>query len=109
MRRLSPDFTRARSATDKLNNLIVTCASPDPQYDFYSRCFCPWIGINEDPVTGAAHCVLAPYWAVKLGKSSMNAYQASARGGSMHLRIHGEKKVIIKSQAMVVLEGIMRV
>ncbi|MGL1889849.1 MAG: PhzF family phenazine biosynthesis protein [Reichenbachiella sp.] len=61
--------------------------SEDFEYDFYSRCFCPWIGINENPVTGAAHSVLAKYWGDKLGKKKMKTYQASKRGGYLDLEI----------------------
>ena len=64
--------------------VIVTAAS-DGDYDFVSRYFAPAKGIPEDPVTGAAHCMLAPYWAERLGKKEFRAYQASARGGEVCL------------------------
>ena len=61
------------------------------EYDFVSRYFVPWAGIDEDPVTGSAHCVLAPYWSPKLGKERMTAYQASARGGVVGVELAGDR------------------
>jgi predicted PhzF superfamily epimerase YddE/YHI9 len=68
---------------------IVTTRGKD--YDFVSRFFAPAAGVDEDPVTGSAHCALAPYWAAKLGKSDMRAYQASPRGGKVFVGYHGER------------------
>jgi PhzF family phenazine biosynthesis protein len=70
---------------------IVTARSDNPQYDFVSRCFYPAVGIDEDPVTGSAHCGLGPYWAEKLGKSDLIGYQASARGGVVWVRPQGDR------------------
>ncbi len=74
---LTPDFVKMVQAPDAVKEVVVTTRSTDAQYDFYSRCFCPWVGINEDPVTGAVHTALASYWGEKLGKTSMNAFQCS--------------------------------
>ena len=71
--------------------LIVTARSDDPQYDFVSRYFAPVKGIPEDPVTGSAHCMLAPYWAKRLGKTEFTAFQASPRGGKVLCRLRGDR------------------
>ena len=81
--------------------LIVTSRSK--QYDFISRFFAPAVGVDEDPVTGSAHCVLAPYWANKLGKDDLFAYQASPRGGELKLRNKGNR-VEISGQAITVMD-----
>lgn len=102
---LKPDFAKAMEATDKIKEVVVTAKSNDSDYDFYSRCFCPWIGINEDPVTGASHAVLAKYWGKVLNKKIMNAYQLSQRGGFMQLRIISETELEVISNAVIVFEG----
>ncbi len=72
--------------------LIVTAKADIAQpYDVVSRFFCPSVGINEDPVTGSAHCVIAPYWADKLGKAILHCFQASARGGNVMTRLVGPR------------------
>ncbi|ELR73232.1 Putative isomerase yddE, PhzC-PhzF family [Fulvivirga imtechensis AK7] len=106
---LKPDFNELIKASDQIKEVVVTTKSDDENYDFYSRCFCPWIGINEDPVTGAAHSVLARYWGDRLGKTEMKAYQASKRGGYMHLKITSNDTLEVLSQAHVVLEGLIRI
>jgi PhzF family phenazine biosynthesis protein len=88
----------------KTRGLIITAASDDQNYDFISRFFAPGCGIDEDPVTGSAHSVLGPYWHKKIGKSSLRAYQASPRGGSMRVEIHGDRTHLI-GQAITVLRG----
>lgn len=85
-------------------NVIVTCKSDDEAYDFYSRFFAPAAGIIEDPVTGSAHCALGPYWQNKLGKNNFKAYQLSARGGGMSLRVAGDR-VFMKGNAQLVVQG----
>ena len=104
---IDPDYAAAISALDAVKLLVVTCKSSNSDFDFYSRCFCPWIGINEDPVTGAAHTVLAKYWGDILNKSEMKAFQLSKRGGFMDLRIIGDSQLEVKSQAVIVLQGEM--
>ncbi len=81
--------------------LIITSRSR--QYDFISRFFAPAVGVDEDPVTGSAHSVLTPYWAKKLGKSELLAYQASARGGELKLQ-HKGARVEIAGQAVTIME-----
>jgi PhzF family phenazine biosynthesis protein len=102
VREMTPDFIQLEACQARA--VIVTSRSADPQFDFVSRFFAPWLGINEDPVTGSAHCYLAPYWAAKLGKSDFMAYQASARGGVMGCRWEGER-VFLKGQAVTVFKG----
>jgi len=76
----------------------------DPQFDFVSRFFAPGLGIDEDPVTGSAHCCLGPYWKRKIGKDEFTAYQASARGGILKVKVSGTR-VYISGQAKTVFRG----
>ena len=87
--------------------LIVTAKGAAP-YDFVSRVFAPLEGIDEDPVTGSAHCKLADYWQKKLGKTQFSAYQASPRGGKVGVQIVSDR-VHLTGQAVTVLEGVLRV
>lgn len=80
---------------------IVTCRSDAAEYDFVSRFFAPAAGVNEDPVTGSAHCALGPYWQAKLGRSDLVAYQASARGGVVKVGVRGDR-VLLGGQAVTV-------
>lgn len=102
LRSLSPDYTRLRRLPGR--GIIVTARSCDPQFDFVSRFFAPAAGVDEDPVTGSAHCCLAPYWAAKLGKTEMTAFQSSPRGGVVRVRAAGER-TILAGQAITVLRG----
>ncbi len=90
--------------------LIITasCSSAkDSHYDFVSRFFCPKFLIKEDPVCGSAHCALAPYWAAKLGRQQLRAYQASKRGGVLDLKVDMEaRRVYIQGGAVLVMAGI---
>jgi len=83
--------------------LIVTAKGKAP-YDFISRFFAPRVGVDEDPVTGSAHCKLAHYWQQKLNKDSFIAYQASTRGGEIHITIQ-QDRVLIKGHAITIMEG----
>uniref|UniRef100_A0ACD5VHV6 Uncharacterized protein n=1 Tax=Avena sativa TaxID=4498 RepID=A0ACD5VHV6_AVESA len=87
--------------------LIVTGLAPAGSgYDFFTRFFCPKFGIDEDPVTGSIHCVLAPYWGRKLGKQKLTAYQASPRGGTLYLELDdANRRVKIKGEAVTVMAG----
>jgi len=105
VRGLSPDFAALSRLGDM--RVIVTSRSEDDRYDFVSRFFAPSIGINEDPVTGSAHCCLGPYWMDRLGKAELMAYQASHRGGEMRVRVVGER-VHLFGQAVTVLEAVLR-
>jgi PhzF family phenazine biosynthesis protein len=83
---------------------VIVTAPGDQGYDFVSRYFAPAKGIPEDPVTGGAHCALAPYWARRLGKTSFRAFQASARGGEVLCRLVGDR-VELEGSCIFYLEG----
>lgn len=102
VRQLQPDFTRL--AALPIHGVIVTSRSTGSDFDFVSRYFAPGVGINEDPVTGYAHCCLAPHWQERLGKSEFLAHQASARGGILKVRLAGDR-VFLSGQAVTVLRG----
>lgn len=102
VRWLQPDHARLRSLS--VRGVIVTSRSASPEFDFVSRFFAPGAGIDEDPVTGSAHCCLAPYWAGRLGKTEFNAFQASRRGGVLRVCLKGER-VLLAGQAVTVLRG----
>jgi predicted PhzF superfamily epimerase YddE/YHI9 len=102
LRGLQPDFLTLKGLP--VRSVAVTCRSETPEFDFVSRYFAPQVGVNEDPVTGSMHCALVPYWSEKLGKMVLRAYQASARGGVLRLRLDGER-VKIGGQAVTVLKG----
>lgn len=87
--------------------LIVTARGKGP-YDFVSRFFAPRVGVNEDPVTGSAHCKLADYWQQKLGKKEFKAYQASQRGGTINITVQ-EDRILLKGKAITVMEGFWRI
>lgn len=102
VRSLQPDFSLL--ATLPVMGVIVTSPSDDPEIDFVSRYFAPAVGINEDPVTGSAHCSLTPYWQEKLGKTPLLAHQVSSRGGLLKVTSQGDR-VLIGGQAITVLKG----
>jgi PhzF family phenazine biosynthesis protein len=83
---------------------VIATARGTGEFDFVSRFFAPGSGIDEDPVTGSAHCALTPYWAARLGKTEMTGFQASARGGVVKVRLEGDR-VILRGQAITVLRG----
>ena len=102
VRSLRPDLSALRVLETR--GVIVTARSDRSDVDFVSRFFAPRVGIDEDPVTGSAHCALAPFWAERLGKTSFQAHQVSARGGVLKVRLDGER-VLIAGQAVTVLRG----
>lgn len=103
VRGLKPDMELLRTLNTR--GVIVTSRSnATSSYDFVSRAFFPAIGVDEDPVTGSAHCALAPYWAKRLRKDELRAYQASARGGSLTVRVE-EDRVMLIGQAITILSG----
>jgi PhzF family phenazine biosynthesis protein len=87
-----------------VRGVIVTARSATPERDFVSRFFAPAAGVDEDPVTGSAHCALAPYWAGKLGKATLAGYQASARGGTVLCSVKGDR-VVLGGRAITVLRA----
>jgi PhzF family phenazine biosynthesis protein len=104
VREMQPNFQQMK--TLPTTDIIVTSiANSDSEYDFVSRFFAPGLGINEDPVTGAAHCCLAPFWRDKLGKDWFLAYQASRRGGVVKVYYPGKNRVFISGQAVTVMRG----
>ncbi len=104
---LNPDFNKLKAASLEFRGVCVTCKSEDEGYDFYSRFFAPAVGINEDPVTGSAHSVLAKYWSGILGKKELSAYQLSKRGGYLKLRILDDNSLEVISNAKITIEGEM--
>lgn len=102
IRSITPNFNAL--ANVKCRGVIVTSKSNDRQFDFVSRFFAPAIGITEDPVTGSAHCVLAPYWGSRLGKSKMTGFQASSRGGVVQVDLRGDR-VMLGGQGVVFSRG----
>lgn len=102
VRAVQPDLRRLRALGAR--GVIVTGRAAAGDYDFVSRFFAPGAGIDEDPVTGSAHCCLGPFWRERLGKSEFLAYQASARGGVVRVRV-GDGRVYLGGQAVTVLRG----
>ena len=102
VRELSPDFALLRAV--RTRGVMVTSLADSPGHDFISRFFAPSVGINEDPVTGSAHCCLGPYWGDRLGKKELVGYQASTRGGVVRVRLQNGR-VILGGQAVTVFRG----
>jgi len=102
VRAASPDHGLLK--TVPVRGVIVTARATTAPYDIVSRFFAPGSGIDEDPVTGSAHCCLGPFWSARLGKDEILAYQASARGGSLRVRTNGDRVALI-GQAVTVLRG----
>ncbi|MGV3614262.1 MAG: PhzF family phenazine biosynthesis protein [Fimbriimonas sp.] len=102
VRRIEPDFREI--AALGIRGLIVTAHDASGEFDFVSRGFFPQSGIDEDPVTGSAHCAFAPFWAERLGKTEMVGYQASRRGGRVGVRLEGDR-VKLLGRAVTTLAG----
>jgi predicted PhzF superfamily epimerase YddE/YHI9 len=100
VRAVQPDFDEINSMG--LRGLVVTAQGRD--YDIVSRFFAPQVGVPEDPVTGSAHCGLLPFWAERLGKKKLTAYQASERGGELELELSGNRS-LLRGTAVTVLQG----
>lgn len=106
VRELSPDIAGiARIPADVV--IVTAAADPEQPFDFVSRVFAPNVGINEDPVTGSAHTVLAPYWADRLGRTSLVGLQASARSGLVGVELRGDR-VTVSGRAVTILDGVLR-
>lgn len=101
LRELKPNFSLLQQIDTR--GIIVTSKSTTNEFDFISRCFFPAVGVDEDPVTGSAHCCLGPYWENKLDKNEFIAYQASKRGGVLKVKLHNNR-VVLSGQAVTVLE-----
>lgn len=102
VKNLKPDFDMLSELP--VRGVILTSRAESEDYDFISRFFAPAVGVDEDPVTGSAHCCLAPFWAEKLEKEEVIGYQASSRGGKIKARI-GRGRVFLLGQAVTVFEG----
>jgi PhzF family phenazine biosynthesis protein len=102
VRTLRPDFQALRAIPGR--GVVVTSRAVSSMYDVVSRYFAPWVGIDEDPVTGSVHCCLGPYWSKRLGKDSLQAYQASARGGSLRIQLKNGR-VYLGGHAVMVVRG----
>jgi PhzF family phenazine biosynthesis protein len=98
LRGLRPNFTALGMLP--VRGVIVTCRSERAGFDFVSRFFAPAVGVNEDPVTGSAHCALGPFWESRLGKKDFTAYQASERGGTVGVSVR-EERVVLRGQAVM--------
>lgn len=103
IRALAPDF----AALKRLGDILIIATARGDTAEVVSRAFVPGGGIDEDPVTGSAHAVIAPYWAGVLGKPRFTAYQASARGGHLTCSLEGER-VVLGGTCVTVIEGVMR-
>ncbi len=106
VRALNPDLDLLRTVPTR--GVIVTAPSDRADAAFISRFFAPSVAIAEDAVTGSAHCALGPYWAARLGKSDLVGYQASARGGFVRVRVHGDR-VDLLGRGLTVLRGALQV
>jgi PhzF family phenazine biosynthesis protein len=99
---LQPDFERLKQVQSR--GIIMTAHADGEKYDFVSRFFAPAVGINEDPVTGSAHCCLGPFWSKKLDKKILTGYQASERGGVVRIEMK-ENRVRLGGTAVTILKG----
>lgn len=106
VRSLKPDFAMLRRIP--VRGVIVTSRASTAGFDFVSRFFAPGSGVDEDPVTGSAHCALGPYWAPRLGKQQFVAYQASPRGGVVRVTVVGDR-VLLAGRAVTVFRGELKV
>jgi PhzF family phenazine biosynthesis protein len=102
VRALAPDLGAV--AKFPVRGIIVTSAAQTRGYDFVSRFFAPAVGVPEDPVTGSAHCALAPFWSARLGRTELTGCQASSRGGLVRVRVAGDR-VLLGGEAVTVLRG----
>ncbi|MCU0363534.1 MAG: PhzF family phenazine biosynthesis protein, partial [Bacteroidales bacterium] len=102
VRSLEPDFPAMKKSD--FGDLIVTAPSPGSTYDFVVRCFAPALGIDEDPVTGSAHCALTPFWSERLKKKELVSHQVSRRGGILKVSLSGER-VDIAGQAVTIMKS----
>jgi PhzF family phenazine biosynthesis protein len=105
---LTPHFIELKNSCDGINGVLITALSEDEKYDFEYRYFWPWVGTNEDPVTGGVQTFLTKYWAVKLNKTKFNIFQSSLRTGTMRTELLDDKVCII-GKAITTLEGQIKI
>jgi len=108
LKNLQPDFEALLRSHDSINGVLVTAPSSNDDFDFHSRYFWPWSGTNEDPATGGTHTFLTKYWSTRLQKTSMKSFQSSHRTGFMEVELIEGNELLIKSQAVIVFEGNLR-
>lgn len=106
--RLEVDFALMMQSAPKLKEVVIHSLSDDGKYDFIVRSFCPWIGIDEDPVTGSIHSILAGYWSERLGNNKLKAYQASERGGEVTLQVNAHS-IQIGGETVLIAKGKMEI
>ncbi|MGF7150564.1 PhzF family phenazine biosynthesis protein [Sphingomonas zeicaulis] len=103
VRRVMPDFRRLAAE----GNILTIITAPGGDTDIVSRAFAPGAGVDEDPATGSAHAVMAPWWAARLGRDRFSAFQASKRGGRMDCRVEGDR-AILRGRCVTMIEGVLR-
>ncbi|MFG0328468.1 MAG: PhzF family phenazine biosynthesis protein [Phycisphaerales bacterium] len=110
VRSVTPDFDALRTACEShgVCAVIVTARDRGGDADFVSRFFGPCVGVNEDPVTGSAHCLLAAWWRDRLGQSEFRARQVSVRGGELTVRVREDGRVDLVGHAVLVMRGVIR-
>lgn len=104
LKNIQPDYARMVQSSNTIAEVVVTTASDDPNFDYLLRSFCPWIGIDEDPVTGSVHSVLGVYWQHRLQKNKLKAYQASQRSGEILIDASVDK-IDIGGKTVIVMQG----
>jgi len=104
LKAINPDYTLLIKSNTEIKEVVITSVSDESRYDFMLRSFCPWIGIDEDPVTGSVHSVLATFWKARLGKEMLTAYQASSRGGEVFVKSF-EEQVELGGKSVIVMRG----
>ncbi|TCN86321.1 PhzF family phenazine biosynthesis protein [Shewanella fodinae] len=104
---LAPDFSALRGLPSR--GVVVTALAATRPEDVVSRYFAPWVGVDEDPVTGSSHCALAVYWGKKMGRQTLTGYQASARGGTVQMQLQADGRVWLRGEAVTVLRGTLQV
>jgi len=104
VRGIQPDYNVLKQLP--FLGFVVTARGDTDGIDLVSRFFAPALGVNEDPVTGSAHCLLATYWGDKLGRSELQAYQVSARGGHVSMAVHGDR-VTLGGEAVITMRGVL--
>ncbi|MEO1652022.1 MAG: PhzF family phenazine biosynthesis protein [Bacteroidota bacterium] len=106
VREIQPDYQKIMALVPEIKELVIMAKSPEVDKDVILRSFCPWIGIDEDPVTGSIHSVLGPYWEEKLLKKSLRVYQASERGGDLWVQSFADR-VEIGGECVLYMKGIL--
>jgi PhzF family phenazine biosynthesis protein len=104
LRNIHPNYPMLVDSNDVIKEVVITSISDSNEFDFLLRSFCPWIGIDEDPVTGSVHSVLAPFWQRRLGKSLMKAFQASPRGGEVFVEVVNDR-VKLGGHTVIIMKG----